>query len=93
MSITVECLAAIGTYFSEIFPPAEKKVMLAFEKSKVSKFLTSISLPLNFNFDPALLDYATKYKLPIEMFFFSKTSIIFLPTLPVAPTIAIFMMI
>ena len=29
----------------------------------------------------------------MEKFFFSKTSIIFLPTFPVAPTIAIFMMI
>ena len=29
----------------------------------------------------------------LEKFFFSKTSIIFLPTFPVAPTIAIFMMI
>ena len=72
MSITVECLAAIGTYFSEIFPPAEKKVILAFEKSKFSKFSTSISLPLNFNFDPALLEDATKYKLDTGKFFFSK---------------------
>ena len=64
----------------------------ALEKSKLSKLSTSISLPLNFNFDPALLDDATRYKLLKEKFFFSKTSIIFLPTFPVAPTIAIFMM-
>ena len=34
---------------------------------------------------------ANKYKLSIESSFFSRTSSIFLPTLPVAPTIAIFM--
>ena len=27
MSITTDCCAAIGAYFSEIFPPAEKKVI------------------------------------------------------------------
>ena len=31
------------------------------EKSKVSKFSTSISLPLNLSFEPALLEDATKY--------------------------------
>ena len=80
-------------YCSEIFPPAEKKVIFAFEKSKFSKFSTSISLPLNFNFYPALLEDATKYRSSIGRFLFSKTSNIFLPTFPVAPTIAIFMMI
>jgi len=53
---------------------------LPFEKSKVSKFSTSISFPLNLNFDPALLEDATKYRLSTGKFFFSKTSIIFLPT-------------
>jgi len=59
-------------------PPAEKKVILPFEKSKVSKSSTIISFPLNFNFDPALLEDATKYRLFTGKFLFSRTSIIFL---------------
>ena len=39
------------------------------------------------------LDDATKYNSVIGNFFFSNTSINFLPTLPVAPTIAIFMVL
>ena len=35
--------------------------------------------------------YSPHFKKVIGIFFFSKTSIIFLPTFPVAPTIAIFM--
>ena len=87
------CFAAVGTYFSEIFPPAEKNVISAFEKSKFSKLITSISLSLNLTFDPVLLEDARSYRLVTENFFLSKTSIIFLPTFPVAPTIAIFMVI
>ena len=93
LSITTECFAAIGTYFSEILPPAEKKVISTLEKSKPSKLSTFKSLLLNFNFAPALFDEATRNSLSIEKFFFSKTSIIFLPTFPVAPTIATSMMI
>jgi len=52
--------------------PAEKKVILLFEKSKVSKFSTSISFSLNLNFDPALLEDATKYRLLVGKFFFLK---------------------
>ena len=40
-----------------------------------------------------MLEDATKYKLSTGKFFISKTSIIFLPTFPVAPTIATSMMI
>ena len=93
MSITIECFAASETYFSEILPPAEKKVISLFEKSKVSKSSTLIFLSLNFNFFPALLEDATKWMLSTGKFFFYKTSIIFLPTFPVAPTIAIFIKI
>ena len=42
---------------------------------------------------PILVDEATKNNSDIGKFFFSKTSINFLPTLPVAPTIAIFMVL
>ena len=76
------------TFFS-----AEKKVIFTFEKSKVSRSITSYSFPLKLILDPALLDEASKYKLSIESSFFSRTSNIFLPTLPVAPTIAIFMIL
>ena len=91
--MTTVCFAAVGTYFSEIFPPAEKNVMSAFEKSKFSRLLTSISLSLNIIYDPKLLEDARRYRLVTEKFFLSKISIIFLPTFPVAPTIAIFMVI
>ena len=50
LSITIDFSAAIGTYFSEIFPPAEKKAIFTFEKSKFSKSITSISLSLNLIF-------------------------------------------
>ena len=86
-------MAAKGTYFSEIVFPAEKKEIFTLEKSKFSKFSTLISLSPNLSVVPALLDDATKYRLSIEIFLLCKTSIIFLPTFPVAPTIAIFMMI
>ena len=59
-------------YFSEIFPPAAKKVILAFEKSKVSRSITSCSLPLKLFFDQHFLDDATKNKLSIASFFFSR---------------------
>jgi hypothetical protein len=49
-------LAAISAKFSEIFPPAAKKVIFTFEKSKVSRSITSCSFPLKLILDPALLD-------------------------------------
>ena len=90
LSTTIEFLAAFGANFSEIFPPAEKKVKSTFEKSKFSSSSILISLPLKFKDDPKLLVEANKCKLSTLKFFFSKTSRIFLPTFPVAPTIAIF---
>ena len=42
-------------------------------------------------FVPTLLEDANKYRLSISSSFFSRTSKVFLPTFPVAPTIAIFM--
>ena len=91
LSITVQLRAATGANFSEIFPPAEKKHISVLEKSKSFKFFTSIFFPLKSNFDPELFSEATKYRSFIGRFFLSKTSRIFLPTLPVAPTIAIFL--
>ena len=41
LSITVVCFAAFKAYCSAIFPPAAKKVISAFEKSKVSRLQTS----------------------------------------------------
>ena len=51
-----------------------------------------MSLPLKLIFEPALLADATKKISATDKFFLSSTSSTFLPTLPVAPTIAIFMM-
>jgi len=68
LSITIECLAAFLAYFSEIVPPAAKKVIFTFEKSNVSRLKTSCSLPLKIIFCPALLDEATKYNSLIEGF-------------------------
>ena len=65
---------------------------IGLEKSNFSKFSTLIFLSPKLSVVPALLDDATKYRLSIEIFLLCKTSIIFLPTFPVAPTIAIFMM-
>jgi hypothetical protein len=65
-------LAAISAKFSEIFPPAAKKVIFTLEKSKVSRSITSCSFPLKLILDPALLDEASKYKLSIASSFFSQ---------------------
>ena len=92
MSITIQSFAAFSTKFSEIFPPAAKKAILTLEKSKLSKSLTSRFLFLKVIIFPTLFDDANKYKLSIERSFFSRTSSVFLPTFPVAPTIAISMM-
>ena len=46
--MTNECLEAFSTNFSDIFPPAAKKVIFTLEKSKVSKLKTSCSLFLKF---------------------------------------------
>jgi hypothetical protein len=37
LSITKQFLAAFSANFSDIFPPAEKKHIFTFEKSKLSK--------------------------------------------------------
>jgi len=68
-----------------------KKIILALVKSKVSKSWTWYSLSLKFSLVPTLFDDASKNKLLKDIFFFSSTSKVFLPTFPVAPTIAIFM--
>ena len=60
LSITKQCLAAFSANFSEIFPPAAKKAIFTFEKSKSSNSLTKISLPWKWIFFPALFDEATK---------------------------------
>ena len=88
----MQCFAAFSANFSEIFPPAAKKAIFTLEKSKLSKSKISCSLPLKLIFFPALLNEATKYRFSINSSFFSRTSRVFLPTFPVAPTIAIFMM-
>jgi len=70
----------------------DKEVSFLFnEKSKLFKSSTLYSLSLNFILTPTLFDDASKYKLSILSSFFSRTSKVFLPTFPVAPTIAIFM--
>ena len=76
--MTKQLFAAFSANFSEIFPPAEKKAIFTFEKSKLSKFDTSYSLPLKFIFFTTLLDDATKCRLSKESSFFSRTSNIFL---------------
>ena len=91
MSITKELLAALAANFSEIFFPAAKKIIFAFEKSKFSKSLTVYSLLLKKILVPTLFDDANKNILSKDIFFLSNTSKVFLPTFPVAPTIAIFM--
>ena len=93
LSITIVLFAAIGAHFSATALPAAKKAIFTFEKSNFSKSSTVCSLPKKFIFFPELFDEATKKASVTEKFFFSSTSISFLPTLPVAPTIAIFMMI
>ena len=80
-------------HFSAIALPAEKKASLTFEKSNFSRSITVYSFPEKLIFFPSLLDDATKYNSVIGNFFFYNTSINFLPTLPVAPTIAIFMVL
>ena len=85
-------LAAFSANFSAIVPPAAKKVISAFEKSYVSKFSITYSLSLKEIFFPALYSEATKYRLSNLKFFLSNTSRVFLPTFPVAPTIAMFIL-
>jgi len=54
LSITTHPVAvAIGTYFSEISPPAENNPICTFEKSKASKSSTSQDLPWQFTLFPA----------------------------------------
>jgi len=50
--MTKQFFAAFSANSSEIFPPAEKKAIFTFEKSKLSKFNTSCSLPLKVIFFP-----------------------------------------
>ena len=64
--------AAFSTNFSEIFPPAAKKVIFTLEKSKLSKSKTSSFLSLKEIFFPALFDDATKYMLSKESSFFQE---------------------
>ena len=71
---------------------AAKKVISAFEKLYVSRSSTITSLCLNLSNCPTLFFEATKKRSSNSIFDFSKISIVFLPTFPVAPIIAIFIM-
>ena len=93
LSMTIVFSAALCAHFSATELPAAKKAIFTLEKSNFSKSITICSLPLKLIFFPELLEEATKNNSEIGKFLFSKTSMIFLPTFPVAPTIAIFMMI
>ena len=92
LSITIVLFAAIGAHFSATALPAAKKAIFTFE-NQIFPNLQLYVLYLKNLFFPELFDEATKKASVTEKNFFSSTSIIFLPTLPVAPTIAIFMMI
>ena len=81
---------ALGAQFFAISLPAAKIVISAFEKSYFSNCSTIISFFLKINFCPALFSEATRNRLSISNLDFSRTSIVFLPTLPVAPIIAKF---
>ena len=70
------------------FAPQQKKVIFAFVKSNLLKLIISSCLFLNIILLPTLFSEAIKYNSLTGKFLFSRTSIIFLPTLPVAPTIA-----
>ena len=93
LSITIVFSAAIGAHFSAIALPAEKNAIFTFEKSNFSRSRMEYSFPLKLIFFPTLFYEAIRNNSSIGNFFFSNTSRSFLPTLPVAPTIAIFMMI
>ena len=54
----------------DIFPPAAKKTIFAFAKSKLASSKTSYCLSLNLIIEPTLFEDANKYKLSIGSFFF-----------------------
>ena len=81
-------LAALRTHSFAMELPAAKKVIPAFENLYLFKASTSIIFPLKDIFCPTLFSDATRKSLSNFRFDFSKIFIVFLPTLPVAPTIA-----
>ena len=92
---------AAGGKISEIFAEKAARDSIVIDNSSFYRMDPDVPLivpqvnsnHLNNNFCPALLEDATKYNFSKGRFFFSNTSSVFLPTFPVAPTIAIFIVL
>ena len=75
--MTIVFFAAIGTHFSAIALPAEKKAIFTFEKSKSLKPTTEYVLFLKFIFFATLFSDAIRYSSLNLKFSFSITAKIF----------------
>src|SRR5688572_16375068 len=91
LSITVvPAPANFGEYSSEVVPPAEKSANLGFWRIASSIEITLWLTPQNSTVVPTLFAEATGKNSVTSTFLSSNTFIITLPTIPVAPTTAIF---
>src|SRR6056297_1981801 len=94
LSITViPALANSGAHFNEISPPAEKMAISGFNEIACSIPTTSISALLYLTFFPIDFSEATGITVSHGNFLSSNTLSITLPTKPVAPTTAIFIVL
>ena len=93
LSMTViPCRANWGAHSEEISPPAEKRAKSTSKVKTSSKVVNTYSSPLYFITFPLLASLATRYNFSMFTFLSLSTSSIVRPTMPVAPTIASFIM-
>ena len=94
LSITVVPTAAnLGDHSNEVSPPAEKIAISGFTSTASCKPITVSLLPLNSNSFPTDFSEATTNNSVKGKFLSSNTFNITFPTIPVAPTTAIFIFI
>ena len=93
LSITTQSTSAnFGAHANEVSPPAEKIAMSGVSSTAVSKPTILYSLPLNKTDFPTLRSDATGISSVTGKFRSSNNFIIMVPTIPVAPTTAIFIL-
>src|SRR5690606_9101911 len=94
LSITVVPAAAnFGAHSSDVEPPAENSAISGFAATASARLITEYSFPLKEIFLPTDFSDATIKSSDIGKFLSSYTWSITPPTIPVAPTTAIFILI
>ena len=84
--------ANFGAHSKEVSPPAENNAISGFIETAVAKFITANSFPLNGIIFPTDFSEATGINSVIGKFRSANTFNSTLPTIPVAPTIATFIL-